>query len=78
MVNKVKVKIRGIYSTALTCFLKEKGFNIIQPSEIMTQRMDLEESDESADILIYDKEDLNGVTVNGIESEKIITTLYRT
>jgi len=71
----LKIKIRGIYSTALTHFLKEKGFEIIKPSDVMAQRMDFDDNDESADVLIYDKEDLNGVTINGIGAETVVKEL---
>lgn len=73
--NLLKLKIRGIYSTALTHFLKEKGFEIIQPSEVMSKRMDIDDTDESADVLIYDKEDLNGVTINGLGADKVVAEL---
>ncbi|MDD5181986.1 MAG: DUF402 domain-containing protein [Candidatus Nanoarchaeia archaeon] len=71
----MKIKIRGVYSTALTNFLKEKGFEIIKPSEVMAQRMDLDDNDESADVLIYDKEDLNGVTINGSGADAVVKEL---
>ncbi len=71
----MKVKIRGIYSTALTNLLKNKNVDVVQPSELMSKRMNIESNNESATTLIYDKDDLNGVIVSGKNSEKIIEIL---
>ncbi len=70
------IKIRGIYSTALTKILSEEGYLISFPSEKIKKRMHIEEDDKVSS-LIYDKEDLNGVIVHGKESEEIIETLAK-
>lgn len=70
----MKIKIRGIYSTALTKFLKEKGFEIVSPSEIINQRLSIENND-AANTLIYDKEDLNGITISGTHSSEVVNCI---
>lgn len=60
-----RVRIRGIYSTALTAILKEE-FAITQPSEPIRERFkDLEFSEESPDVDIFDKKDKQGVIARG-------------
>ncbi len=71
----MKVKIRGIYATALTKLLRDKNFEIADPSDPILDRFNLDEVGKSADILIYDKEDLNGVTINGCGCEEVVKIL---
>ena len=73
----MKVKIRGIYSTALSKLLKENGFQLTNTSEAINERLDLESSADTADPLIYDKDDLNGITVSGTSAEEIISLLNK-
>ncbi|MCW1296658.1 MAG: ribonuclease E/G [Candidatus Parvarchaeota archaeon] len=69
-----RVKIRGIYATALTKLLKDRNFEIVLPSEKISERFDLS-NNSGADILIYDKEDMNGVTIHGNGCEEVISIL---
>lgn len=71
MVDLVKIKVRGIYSTAITKLLVENGFEIANPSSAINERFSIENKDHGADVLVYDKEDSNGVTINGNGAEKI-------
>ncbi len=71
----MKVKIRGIYSTALTTLFKSNEIEVVQPSEIMSKRLDMEDNEKSATTLIYDIDDLNGIVVSGDNSEKIVDIL---
>ncbi|MEM2110463.1 MAG: DUF402 domain-containing protein [Candidatus Bathyarchaeia archaeon] len=67
----INVRIRGIYSTALTRLLLENGFRIIQPSMPIKERFNLQdELDEivQPDLDIYDRLDRQGVNVVGDES----------
>lgn len=71
----MKVKIRGIYSTALTTLFKSNEIDVVQPSETMSKRLGMEDNDESATTLVYDIDDLNGVVVSGDNSKKIVDIL---
>ncbi len=60
------VKIRGIYSTALTKLAIDSRFQIADPSEKIRQRFHKElPADGKYEILIKDREDLQGVEISG-------------
>lgn len=73
--ENMRVKIRGIYATALTKLLRDRNFEIADPSDPISDRFNLDEASSGADILIYDKEDLNGVTINGCGCEEVVRIL---
>ncbi|MHA1710632.1 MAG: DUF402 domain-containing protein [Candidatus Freyarchaeota archaeon] len=60
-----KVRVRGIYSTALTKLLINHGFSVVQPSAVMQERFGLEENNEQPDISITDRQDRQGIQVLG-------------
>ena len=60
-----KIRIRGIYSTALTKLLLDHGFDIVQPSVTIKERFGLEEHEESPDLDVNDRRDLQGVQALG-------------
>ncbi|KPV65234.1 MAG: RNA-binding protein AU-1 [Candidatus Bathyarchaeota archaeon BA1] len=60
-----KVRIRGIYSTALTKLLLDHGFDVVQPSVTIKERFGLEEREESPDLDVNDRRDLQGVRALG-------------
>ncbi len=56
-----KVRIRGIYATALTKLLIDKGFRIVQPSQVIVDRFSIEEPDYSPpDVTIRDSDNIRG------------------
>lgn len=61
----VKARVRGIYSTALTKLLRDHDFTIVQPSPTMKERFRLEELDETPNLEVYDRPDLQGVQARG-------------
>lgn len=66
MVDEVPTaRIRGIYSTALTKLLLDRGFEIVQPSATLKDRFGLEGNTESPDIDIYDRYNRQGVRALG-------------
>lgn len=65
-----KARVRGVYSTALTKFLLDHGFDIVQPSIFVQERFGLKASDESPDLDIYDQPDRQGVHALG-EAERL-------
>ena len=76
-----KVKIRGIYATALAKLLLDyknilgnqissellldNGFAIVQPSITVRERFGLKENDEFPDLEVYDRQDKQGVQASG-------------
>lgn len=62
--SKPKVMIRGIYTTALTKFLTDRGYVIAQPSAATAERFNLNKVHER-DVAIVDRPDKQGVTVEG-------------
>jgi hypothetical protein len=73
------VKVRGIYSTALTKLALDSGFHIAEPSEQIRERFHMDEWDDGAgryDILIKDREDFQGIEVIG-EADHLCELLKR-
>ena len=66
-----RLKIRGIYSTALTKFLLDSGYGIVDPSAEIQERFGLQQTRRLPEILIQDREDLQGVHIFG-EAEPLI------
>jgi Ribonuclease G/E len=60
-----RVKVRGIYTTALTKLLLENGFQIVQPSQAIKARFGIPDDNEPPDIKIKDRYDLQGVVALG-------------
>ena len=65
-----RLKIRGIYTTALTKFLLDSGCGIVDPSAEIQERFGLPETRGLPQILIQDREDLQGIHIFG-EAERI-------
>ncbi len=59
------VKIRGIYSTALTSLMLDGGYSIADPSNKIRHLFGLEESAKEYEVLILDRPDLQGVDLTG-------------
>jgi len=70
------VKVRGIYSTAITKILHDNGIEVVNPSDLVRERMKIENKGK-VDTLIYDKEDLDGIIIHGRESEKVLEVLKK-
>jgi len=62
-----KVRVRGIYATALTKLLLDKGFTIVQPSLVIAERFKMAPIEEEPDVVISDREDKHGVLAVGLE-----------
>jgi len=79
----VSVRIRGIYSTALTRLMLDNGFEIVQPSEPIAERFGFSrknEMDVQPDLNVYDRMDRQGVIATGdmISVERFICILRST
>jgi protein associated with RNAse G/E len=75
-----KVKVRGIYTTALTRLLLDNGFKIVQPSAPIKERFKLPnvmEENSQPDMEINDRPDKQGINVVGDAAsvEKFISIL---
>ena len=69
------VKIRGIYSTALTKLALDSGFSIADPSEKIRQRFHMKFSEcREYEVLIHDRTDLQGIEMKG-EAEQVCKLL---
>lgn len=69
------IKIRGIYSTALTKLALDSGFQIVEPSEKIRERFGMQLPDDGKyEILIRDREDLQGIEVTG-EADRVCELL---
>lgn len=60
-----RVKIRGIYGTALTKLLSDAGFEVVDPSAKMRERFGFEPADGPCDLFIQDRDNLQGVEISG-------------
>lgn len=56
-----RVRVRGIYSTALTALLLERGFTIVEPSPVIQQRLGLPEDAAPPEVTVSDRADRQGV-----------------
>ncbi|RLI39925.1 hypothetical protein DRO64_09880, partial [Candidatus Bathyarchaeota archaeon] len=65
----ISVRIRGIYSTALTKIFLDSGFKIIQPSEIIRERFGFADENKKGEVesnlYVHDRMDRQGITVAG-------------
>jgi hypothetical protein len=59
------IKIRGIYSTALTRLMLEGGYYIVEPSSKISKLLGLEETGPDYEVLIQDRPDRQGVDLTG-------------
>jgi hypothetical protein len=69
-----RLKIRGIYSTALTRFSLDSGYKIVDPSSTIRERFDVGFLDGDYDILIQDRDDLQGIVLRG-EADQLCSLL---
>ena len=77
-----RIKVRGIYSTALTRLFLDSGFQVVQPSESLRERFrtGLPEHAEDYDILVRDRADLQGIEARGEADHvcRLLTLLQET
>ncbi|MHA1860232.1 MAG: DUF402 domain-containing protein [Candidatus Asgardarchaeia archaeon] len=65
-----RIKIRGIYSTALTKIALDSGFRIVQPSEEIMERFSIGRDLSLADFEVYDLFDSRGIYMKVRDLEK--------
>jgi hypothetical protein len=70
--------VRGIYATALTRFLLDKGYVIVQPTQPIVDRFGIQKNDSPADVVVKnDVKDRNKLIIVGKSGafERIFTEL---
>lgn len=65
MSMSIGIRIRGIYSTALTALALEAGWAVTDPSPEIQSRFGLAHNRELGEITVSDRDDLQGVDLNG-------------
>ncbi|MEM2924970.1 MAG: DUF402 domain-containing protein [Methanocellales archaeon] len=60
-----KIKLRGIYATALTKLFLDQGLNVVQPSAAISKRFNLEFKPFLGEVLVKDREDKQGIVIIG-------------
>ncbi|MCS6902920.1 MAG: ribonuclease E/G [Candidatus Bipolaricaulota bacterium] len=61
----LKVRLRGVYSLALSALLHEHGWQIVQPAEDLQTYINNPHPPEPFDVQVSDRDDLKGVIVTG-------------
>lgn len=59
------IKIRGIYTTALTKLMLDSGYRIVDPSTKIRKLFGIEDADTDCEILIQDRPNFHGVDLTG-------------
>ena len=67
-----KARVRGIYTTALTRFLIDRDFKIVQPSDYIVERFGSNFSEENPDLNIRDRHDLQGIEAVGDKTPEMM------
>ena len=70
----MKVKVRGIYATALSKLFLESGFSLAQPSWEVVRRFKLESNFAVPDATVNDREDKQGVVITG-DGDKLLKAI---
>jgi hypothetical protein len=70
---EIKVKIRRIYSTALSYLFLRSGFTIVQPTLAIRERLGIQELKEEAEVDISDRQDRQGIIIQGHRQEVELT-----
>jgi protein associated with RNAse G/E len=74
----LRVKVRGIYTTALTKLLLDHNYEIVQPSEEIVERFGLEAVERESDLIIRDRYDRQGVEAfGGVEAIDAFRSILR-
>jgi len=75
--NPIRVRVRGIYSTALSKIFIDEGYRVVQPSKIAEDRFNIDEEAEFMpyDIDVFDREDKYGVHI--LASRKLVDEIRK-
>lgn len=67
MNGRIRIRVRGIYATALSALLRDLGFLIVDPSLAVLKRLGLQAVDDEEDITITDQDNRQGIIIAGQE-----------
>ncbi len=65
MGEETQVRVRGIYSTALSKLFLDNGFSITQSSAILAERLKIKRTMNPPDVEVYDTKNKQGVIITG-------------
>jgi hypothetical protein len=63
-----RVRVRGIYATALTALLLERGATIVEPSLPIQERLGVTYVEGPEEVSIFDRTDRKGIIVEGVQA----------
>ncbi len=61
----IRVRVRGIYATAITKLLLDNGLNVSHASKVIRERFGIDESDEPSTVTIKDTDQKHGIVIVG-------------
>lgn len=64
----IRVRVRGVSSTAISKILLDKGYRIVQASETIRERFNLENDNSPADVTVKDSDEIDSILVIGFYS----------
>jgi hypothetical protein len=65
MAHQARVRVRGIYTTALTALLLQQGSMIVDASSAIQTRFGLPQREAPEDVNICDRQNRQGVVIEG-------------
>jgi hypothetical protein len=71
MGHRPRVRVRGIYATALTVLLLEQGFRIVDASRVIQTRFGIPGLEDPEDVCIVDRRSRQGILLEGAEARTI-------
>ena len=73
----MRVRIRGIYATALTYLFLKSGYKIVQPTPQIIERFGLEVANEPADVTVKDGIDRGEIVSIGQDTYEFLRTTFK-
>lgn len=67
----MKVRVRGIYSTAISKILLDAGVQIVDPANVLVERLHLPKTEDTPDAEIRDLKNKTGVVISGANVNEI-------
>lgn len=74
--ERARLRIMGIYSTALTDIFLERGFALVSPSVAIGQRFAIVPAPGEEQVTIYDRRDKQGIVLEGERDKVALAEFY--